>query len=291
MAVELVKQPWVRAISWSRIDADAINAFAEGHGFIYTPEQAQAPIWRIWRECENYPESKSLDLLSEFAGRFCYRSFEKGRESSDYIENILSERHGSVFAHGNVSFAITGVSRSLTHELIRHHVGTNVSQESQRYVTIEGGEIEVVGCMATRAVIPPLILKLHEDGYEWALCDFRKSFASALHQYNSWIAELPGRRTLDKFDGETMRKKRINEASRAFLPNCVETRLVWTMNMRAARNIIEQRGAESADLEIRRLAVEFTRELKRLSPLSFQDAEIYLARDGFQAVKVKHSKV
>jgi thymidylate synthase (FAD) len=118
---------------------------------------------------------------------------------------------------------------------------------------------------------------------------FQTDFDRALAAYHDWLHKLK----LAMPDGlaPTIKKKRAQEAARCFLPNAAETRLVWTMNMRSARNVIEQRGNEHADLEIRRLAVGFTHELKRVAPATFFDADIYTADDGFEAVRVKHSKV
>lgn len=293
--IELVKQPWVRAVALPHLDTGALEAFAEEHGLgdLAGPDQ-ETPIARILNAAYKSTLSHA-DLLSEFAGRFCYRAWGKGRETPDYLANVVAERHGNVLAHSTVSFVVTGVSRALTHELIRHHVGTNPSQESQRYVTAEGGEIEVIGYRAMRAVVPPLVLKAIEDagGYEGAGYHFenifRRDFEAALHTYNDWLERLKAQMEINGFPGDaTIRKKRANEAARAFLPNACETRLVWTMNLRAARHVIERRGDTHADLEIRRLAVAFAREVLRIAPLSFQDVDIYTADDGFEAVRVAH---
>ncbi|MGH9435149.1 MAG: FAD-dependent thymidylate synthase, partial [Terriglobia bacterium] len=89
----------------------------------------------------------AAEILNEVAGRTCYMSFGKGRKSNrEYLENILSSKHGSVLEHATWSFLITGVSRSLTHELVRHRAGFSFSQLSQRYV--DEGE--------ARYVVPPL---------------------------------------------------------------------------------------------------------------------------------------
>lgn len=307
MSIELVEAPWVRIVASSDLDAGALSEFAEQHGMedlVLT--EAQTPLSKILDAASNL--DSPLDTLSEFAGRFCYRSWAKGRSRSEYLTNVLKERHGNVFAHSTVSFAITGVSRSLTHELVRHHVGTNPSQESQRYVTAEGGEIEVVGHMAMRAVVPPLILSMAEradtdrerseqvsDGRDYDMVadlfleQFREDFEAALRSYNQWLGSLKARLPADL--PATLKKKRAQEAARCFLPNACETRLVFTMNMRAARNVIEQRGDVHADLEIRRLAVAMTRELQRVAPVTFADAEIYTADDGFEAVRLDYSKV
>jgi thymidylate synthase (FAD) len=288
--IELVTAPWVRAVSVPKIDPSVLYAFVEAHGLGDLADDPSTPIGNICNAVD-FPQDHDLtdaDLLTEFAGRFCYRSWAKGRSTEDYIENILAEAHGNVLAHATVSFIVTGVSRSLTHELIRHHVGTNPSQESQRYVTAEGGEIEITGYRAVRAVVPPMTLKLcgHVPEYLEA---FQEDYATALGAYHNWLGII--RNSLPADMPATTRKKRANEAARAFLPNATETRLIWTMNLRAARNVIEQRGDEHADLEIRRLAVAFTHELKKIAPLCFKDAEVYTAGDGFEAVRTEFRKV
>lgn len=285
MTIELVKKPWVRIFSRPIIDLSVMQEFAEDHQLQDILLDENSPLSKLHDQL-HYPPNSDGDALSEFAGRFCYRSWAKGRESSEYIANILTEKHGNVLAHSHYSFIITGVSRSLTHELIRHHVGTNPSQESQRYVTAEGGEIEVVGYRATRAVVPPLILTL-ADKYPNVLEEFGSGVEMSLGLYHATLGALK-----KEFEGSaTINKKRLNEAARAFLPNATETRLVWTMNIRSARWMIEQRGSEHADLEIRRLAVEIGKLMQLEAPLSFQDMELYTAEDGLEAVRMLNSKV
>jgi thymidylate synthase (FAD) len=288
--VELVTAPWVRVVAKPQISASALYSFVNDHGLSDLADDLATPIGKICNAVD-FPADHNItdaDLLTEFAGRFCYRAWGKGRSTEDYIKNILAEAHGNVLAHSTVSFIVTGVSRSLTHELIRHHVGTNPSQESQRYVTAEGGEIEIIGYRAVRAVVPPLILKL-------AACDnsildrFQDDFAASLETYHRWLKPLKGAFPADV--PATLKKKRANEAARAFLPNATETRLVFTANLRAGRNIVEQRGSIHADLEIRRLAVAMTHEFKKIAPLCFSDVEVYTADDGFDAVRTEFRKV
>lgn len=292
--IDLVLSPYARVIAAPRIDDEAMGDFIRHHGLSDLVDGG-TPISRIIASLSG-DHHEHADLLGEFAGRFCYRSWGKGRSTDDYIANVIAEKHGNVLAHSNVSFIVTGVSRSLSLELIRHHVGTNPSQESQRYVTAEGGEIEIVGYKATRAVVPPLLLRHVEklrgecgdEAADALLDEFRDSFQDSIAAYDRWQA----RYKRWGFGGDaTVAKKRANEAARAHLPNCTETRLVWTMNLRAARNILEQRGDPHADLEIRRLAVHFAHELKRVAPLSFADAEVYIADDGHAAVRTQHRKV
>jgi thymidylate synthase (FAD) len=89
----------------------------------------------------------------------------------------------------------------------------------------------------------------------------------------------------------TIAKKRANEAARSVLPNAAETRLVWTMNMRAARHVIALRGAEGADLEIRRLAIAMYEKLSKLAPHIFADISILNGDDGFPCIHAIHPKV
>lgn len=290
--VELVTKPYVKIVASSMLDPDVLIQFSEEHQLADILTDENSPLSKIV-DAAYRPTDQHLDHLTEFAGRFCYRSWDKGRSNEDYIKNILEQRHGSVFGHGNVSFILTGISRSLSLELIRHHVGTNPSQESQRYVTADGGELEVLGFKATAAVVPPNILamdsKIGGDG-SWILERFRLDFQVALDKYRWWLQMLKDNMS-EKYGGGTIGQKRANEAARAFLPNATETRMLYTMNMRAARNIIEQRANPHADLEIRRLAVLMYHELRRVAPQTVHDMTEYVAGDGFPGISVTHSKV
>src|SRR4051812_18902765 len=81
-------------------------------------------------------ESTDGERLAEFAGRLCYMSQRNpaSRTTRDYLENIKKQGHGSVLEHANYSLLLEGISRSLTHELVRHRAGFSYSQLSQRYV-------------------------------------------------------------------------------------------------------------------------------------------------------------
>ncbi len=86
------------------------------------------------------------ELIVEFGGRACYRSWEPGlnpnvtkvrTDQREYFANILRSAHGSVLEHANYSFALRNVSRVFTHELVRHRAGSAFSQESLRYVRLD----------------------------------------------------------------------------------------------------------------------------------------------------------
>lgn len=79
------------------------------------------------------------EALCKLAGQICYMSLGQGRTTNDkaarYFDNIVSSGHGSVLEHAVATFLFYGISRSLTHELVRHRAGFGFSQVSQRYVS------------------------------------------------------------------------------------------------------------------------------------------------------------
>src|SRR5271157_3332110 len=96
-----------------------------------------------WFDKTASSSASSGELLTEIAGRICYKSFGVGlnpnitkirKDSREYIENTLAKGDGSIFEHSSCTFAFLNVSRVFTHELVRHRVGVAISQESLRYV-------------------------------------------------------------------------------------------------------------------------------------------------------------
>src|SRR6266581_332460 len=101
------------------------------------------------------------EYLAEVAGRVCYMSFAKPRPGGNqaYIHHILEVGHGSVLEHAVWNFLFTGVSRSLTHELIRHRAGFGYSQLSQRYVDESVAEYVEPDCIAANPELHQLWLE------------------------------------------------------------------------------------------------------------------------------------
>ena len=264
MTNRLITQPAVFVFAKTAVDWDGIRLWMEHNG--YTNQEHYQTLNRLMTDIM-HGEITEIDGLIELCARFCYRAFSKGRLSPEYMHNILESGHGSVLAHASVTFAIQGVSRGLSHELVRHHVGCNPSQESQRYV--DAKDIQFV--------VPPLL--------EWSwrhdvvgdqmealfLTEQREKVQSYTEEQTYLRDQLA---IMNPFDDEEKLQKRINEAARCELPNCCETRLTWTMNVRAARHVFAMRGANDADLEIRRLAVEMFKLYQPLAPLSFSDFSI-----------------
>jgi len=216
------------------------------------------------------------ERLAEFAGRLCYMSQGNpaGRATRDYLDNIKKQGHGSVLEHANYTVLLEGVSRSLTHELVRHRAGFAYSQLSQRYVDESDAAF----------VVPPAILgdealeKTWKDEIDRALAAYVKLVGELMEQY-AWIPE------------RVHRRKMAREAARGVLPNSTETKIVVTANARAWRTMLELRAGEGADLEIRRMAVAVLELLLEEAPGFFSDFEIYDAADRRAAARVGYHKV
>jgi thymidylate synthase (FAD) len=221
-------------------------------------------------------ESTDGERLAEFAGRLCYMSQHNPakRETREYLENIKKQGHGSVLEHANYSLLLEGVSRSLTHELVRHRAGFAYSQLSQRYVD------ESEACF----VVPPAIVG--DEALEGA---WRSQIEGAQAAYVALVAQLMER--YGWVADRVHRRKMAREAARGVLPNSTETKIVVTGNARAWRTMLELRSSEGAELEIRRLSIAVLRVLQQEAPGFFSDFEVYTAEDRREAARVGYHKV
>lgn len=220
-------------------------------------------------------EASDGERLAEYAGRICYMSQANpaNRTTDEYLRNIMVQGHGSVLEHANYSLLLEGVSRSLTHELVRHRAGFAYSQLSQRYVDESDAAF----------VMPPAIIG---GAMEERWCD---AVTESLAHYTGLVDAL-----LDQYQHITdkvHRRKMAREAARGVLPNSTETKIVVTGNIRAWRTMLELRGSEAAELEIRRLAVALYRLFDLTTPAFFADMSVYVADDGREALTVGHHKV
>jgi thymidylate synthase (FAD) len=220
--------------------------------------------------------SSDGERIAEFAGRLCYMSQHNpaGRTTAEYLGNILRQGHGSVFEHTTYVLLLEGISRSCTHELVRHRAGFGYSQLSQRYVD------------ESRAayVMPPAIQGSEALEREWtaqmeaAQAAYVRAVEGLMGQY-AWVED------------RVHRRKMAREAARSVLPNATETKIVVSGNVRAWRTMLELRLGEGAEMEIRRLAVAILRALQAKAPALFGDFEVYPAADGTEAGRVGFHKV
>ncbi len=221
-------------------------------------------------------ESSDGERLAEFAGRLCYMSQKNpaSRATREYLENIKKQGHGSVLEHANYSILLEGVSRSLTHELVRHRAGFAYSQLSQRYVDESEANF----------VMPPAII-----GDESLETVWREQVEAAQKSYVTLVEQLMTRYAW--VGDKVHRRKMAREAARGVLPNSTETKIVVTANARAWRTMLELRSSEGAEFEIRRCAISIIRILQEEAAGFFSDFEVYPAGDRAEAARIVYHKV
>ncbi|MBA3523182.1 MAG: FAD-dependent thymidylate synthase [Geodermatophilaceae bacterium] len=204
--------------------------------------------------------------LAEFAGRACYQSWTKPNPATatnaGYLRHILDVGHLSVLEHGSVTMYLTGISRSLTHELIRHR-HFSYSQLSQRYVPERNAAMVEPAVIAEDPELHALFVAAADSA--------QAAYVALLEGLEKRFADVPN---------ATARRKQARQAARSVLPNATETRIVVTGNYRAWRHFLAMRATEHADVEIRECAVACLRALLEVAPNVFADFEISALPDG-----------
>ena len=221
-------------------------------------------------------EASGGERLAEFAGRICYMSQHNPaqRSTPEYLENIKKQGHGSVLEHAVYVLLIEGISRSCSHELVRHRAGFGYSQLSQRYVDESHAAF----------VVPPAI-----QGDAALEAEWERQVAAAQEAYVHAVESLIQRYAW--VSDKVHRRKMAREAARSVLPNATETKIVVSGNARAWRTMLELRCGEGAELEIRRMAVACLRVLQREAPALFSDFEVYVGEDKQESARVAYHKV
>lgn len=222
--------------------------------------------------------------LCKVAGQTCYMSFGPKRtmneNASRYFDNLKSSGHGSVLEHANFSLLLYGVSRSLTHELIRHRAGMSFSQLSQRYVS--GRMLRFVERPEYRD--DP---QLHEQ--------FERRIDRADEEYKTLTKRLLEMQkegsTILSAEQRTDLRKKVQQTARSVLPNETEAPIVVTGNTRSWRHIIEMRADAHAETEIRELALRIFLCLRVADPILFGDYIIEALPDGTHSVQTGYRKV
>ena len=182
---------------------------------------------------------------------------------TSFLDMLVEIGHESPIEHATFTFGIEGVSRSLTHQLVRHRIAS-YSQKSQRYVN--EGEFEYI--------IPPEIEKSEE-----AISIFKKAMADDQSAYDKLTAILKEKHFAEflsegKQEKEAMRlaEKKAIEDARYVLPNACETKIVATFNARSLKNFFSHRLCERAQWEIRDMAEKMYKEVQKIAPTLFKKA-------------------
>jgi len=259
-AVTIIREPKVYLLGRQSVDEQVLAAFLADH---------DVKRWSTDTE-------EAGEKLVEVAGRLCYMSFARPRPGGNhaYIGHILEVGHGSVLEHAVFNLVITGVSRSFTHELIRHRAGFAYSQLSQRFVD----ESEC-------AFVEPDAIA--EDS------ELHRVWTEAIQVCSRAYRELADGLAVkfSTLEDKTLRRKKAREAARSVLPNATETKIFVTANARALRHFIEMRADPAADVEIRKVAIAVLKLLQAESPNLFGDYALLDLPEGGQSASTAHRKV
>lgn len=237
--------------------------------FLGVPERMGSPK-------EGQDQGTDAERLFESAGRVCYDSYGTGRKSEGFHEHIQNVKHGSVTEHGMWSFHISGVSRGLTHELVRHRAGIGISQRSTRYVDEDGSGWIIPPLYLDRDGDPPAVLEMKAKAR--AMVDSSRRHATDCY---SALAGL-GQKILGETGGiaEQIGRKISRGAARSVLGQALDVQLIWSANLRALLHVCNMRCTQSAEAEIRRLFHKICLIMKDEAPSYFGKAEFRECPDG-----------
>jgi thymidylate synthase (FAD) len=251
-------EPTIRLIGRVQFDIEAFSAFL-------LEERIE------WRRTSGASPSEEI---VEVAGRACYMSFgqaQSPRSNGEFIRNLIEMGHESVLEHASWTFIVTNVSRAFTHQLVRHRVGFAFSQLSQQYHDERLASF----------VMPAHLESLPEAKEAWikAINATKEAYASInalLLKNGSPLSEDLDKKELNRA---------VRSAARSVLPNAIETKIVITANARALRHFFDVRGSISGDIEMRLVAAELLRIVKREAPGMFFDFRIEELSDGSPIVR------
>ena len=183
-------------------------------------------------------------------------------EVAKFVNTLVNMGHESPIEHVSFTFAIEGISRSCSHQIVRHRIAS-FSQQSQRYVKLDQFEY----------IIPPEIEK-NEKAKEI----FIQSMNKCQEDYDKLVEILFAKHYQELLDKGVSEKKAKSQAekmsiedARYVFPNACETKMVFTINARSLYNFFHHRCCERAQWEIRELATEMLRLVREVAPILFNN--------------------
>lgn len=211
------------------------------------------------------------EKVISMAAKLCYSSvgvddIEKNLtdESIDkFLNMLINIGHESPLEHVSFTFAVEGISRACSHQIVRHRIAS-YSQQSQRYVKLNQFEY----------IIPQEINEIEEareifiDAMKKDQETYDKLVDILFEKHYNNLIKFGKNEKEAKRDAE---KKAIEDARYVF-PNACETKMVFTMNTRSLYNFLDHRCCERAQWEIRELATEMLRQLKQVAPILFKNS-------------------
>jgi thymidylate synthase (FAD) len=170
------------------------------------------------------------------------------KDQKQFVEKLMEIGHMSPIEHASFTFAVEGISRACSHQLVRHRLAS-YSQQSQRYVSEEAG---------FDFIIPPSIKK---DG---ELARYFRDFMNKAQEAYSHI--------VSRLNEKGLKGEEANQDARFILPNACETKIIITMNARELLHFFKQRCCNRAQWEIRSMAINMLRLVSRTAPAIFRNA-------------------
>ena len=268
-----LKTPGVVLLARPRANVAGLDGFLEGFD----------PDLRFPEYLDDDTDLPDSSQLCKTAGQLCYASFGPRRTRNEnaaaYFERLTSAGHGSVLEHASFSFLLYGISRSVTHELVRHRAGAGFSQISQRYVS--GAVLRFVERPEYRE--DEELHRLFEERADRAAAEYGEMADRLLDRQGGGNSMLSA-------DHKTDARKKVQQTARSLLPNETEAPMVFSGNVRALRHIIEMRADAHAESEIRNLALRLFLCLRTVDPILFGDYELAELPDGTYTVSTKNRK-
>jgi thymidylate synthase (FAD) len=268
-----LKKPGVIVLARPQTNVAGLAGFLEGFD----------PNLRFPEYLDDPTELPDSSQLCKTSGQTCYMSFGPRRTTNDnaaaYFERLTSAGHGSVLEHPSFNFLLYGISRSVTHELVRHRAGVAFSQISQRYVS--GAVLRFVERPEYQE--DPDLHGLFEERADRAAAEYEAMADQLLERQEGGASMLTA-------DYKTDARKKVQQTARSLLPNETEAPMVFTGNVRALRHIIEMRADAHAESEIRNLALRLFLCLRTADPILFGDYELGELPDGTYTVTTKNRK-
>ena len=249
--------------------------------------------------CLDHMDGADIEQMIELMARRCYKSFAPGlnpnvskvrTDSAEYLANIAKSRHGSVVAHGMVTYAFEDISRVYTHEICRNWVGNERSQESLRYVRLTDLRFWIPPIIARETVLravtaPPWVRETPK------ITITPSEIFEQVIRVDEWaqkaLAEYYDIDNIKEFE----RKKKLTSAFRRIAPIGLATGIGISFNLRALRWIIEQRTDPAAEEEIRLVFGMVAEDAMQRWPMIFQDFEKRDTGDGLFWYVPKYSKI
>lgn len=273
-SIPYTKKPGVVLIAKTAVEIKGMRRFLDGFG-------KDLNFGQYLDDPDTIEDSAQLVKV---AGQVCYASYAPGRTKNNdidsYIEDLKLQEHGSVLEHPNFSFLIYGISRSVSHEEVRHRAGKGFSQLSQRYVS--GRVLRFVERPEYQSV--PSLHSRFEKRIKFSAVEYQE-VADELLQL-----QLRGESEILSAEAKTDLRKKVQQAARSVLPNETETVMIDTGNARAFQHTINMRSSKHAETEIREMYFREFLCLMMVEPTLFGDFEIQNYPDGTRGAKSPYKK-